>query len=215
MTHSFKCDIFNQLFNFKAFELKNPICRETLFQSQTDADTQMNRSNLKCAKNGKTQSMKEGEEKRNDKSFHLQLRVGKSFFSASNWKESRNIYIHVLRSAVRFECNAFISRWNIAIENFFERKKKLTNRIDARNKSRITPKSLPRRQHTRNICICYVKIINFKIGFIKMYEFEQVLGENGYVVLWWNVRVCVEVSWASERNAHHCWDGILENRIST
>lgn len=124
MTHSFKCDIFNQLFNFKAFELKNPICRETLFRSQTDTDTQMNRSNLKCAKNGKTQSMKEGEEKRNHKSFHLQLRVGKSFFSASNWKESRNIYIHVLRSAVRFECNAFISRWNIAIENFFERKKK-------------------------------------------------------------------------------------------
>lgn len=34
-----------------------------------------------------------------------------------------------------------------------------------------------RHEDTYEICITYVKIINFKIGFIKMYEFGNVLCE--------------------------------------
>lgn len=40
-----------------------------------------------------------------------------------------------------------------------------------------TKEKKSRCEDTHEICICYVKIINFEIGFIKMYEFGKALCE--------------------------------------
>lgn len=82
----------------------------------------------------------------------------------------------------KIQCNAFISRWNIA--HFPKKSKEETKQGKGLNET--VPKT---HTHQHEICICYVKIINFKIGFIKMYEFGKVLCE--WIVSVSGVYVCV------------------------
>lgn len=94
----------------------------------------------------------------------------------------------------KIQCNAFISRWNIA--HFPKKSKEETKQGKGLNET--VPKT---HTHQHEICICYVKIINFKIGFIKMYEFGKVLCE--WIVSVSGVYVCV-CAHARESRAFTC-----------
>lgn len=162
MTHFSKCDIFNQFHSFKAIEWKNPICWQNMpdFFFFAKTFTQMNISNLKSTL----------EQKRN--SVPSLTSTIQKLFTCNCLDKISTFSVEQIGFRVRTGANCWSKN---SMQCIYQQMK--YRKLPKRNRSKETkmeknkrwkkPSQKTRCEDTHEICICYVKIINFKIGFYK------------------------------------------------
>lgn len=179
MTHLWECDISNQLCNgSKRFSERIQFSPNENSVSVTEIHAQKRELNtneyitLKVYTNKKVHFIHNS-----NKSFHLQTFVATKSVSfllrrITGRVEKNARRISCMRKWLKQKFNAmhlsadeisFISQWN--------RMKKQNSKKERTQRIHIEDTHM--HIFTRNMYFCYVKIINFKIGFIKMYEIRK------------------------------------------